>query len=220
MAKAEKKHEVANQTQGTAVMDANQMADAFVSFGKSTQTKSFIGDLLKFAKGDWLLGQDDVELKAGTTMTAVMPLMVIGWLKWEDGRPVDQNAGRIAEGFVAPARKDLGDTDKELWEVDQEGSPRDPWQYTVSIPLMTEAGDFCTFSTSSKGGATAVGMLAEMYGKNIRANPGKLPVVELSSDAYNHPNKAYGRIKVPRFLVAGWTDDKPVMEKIASEVSA
>ncbi len=58
------------------------------------------GDLLKFAKGDFLAGQDNREIAIGTRLIANMDLLEVGWIKWEDSRPIDRRMGRFAEGFI------------------------------------------------------------------------------------------------------------------------
>ena len=116
--------------------------------------------------------------------------------------------GAISAGFQ-PARRDtLGHDDEKKWEVDDQGKSRDPWQF-ANLALMRgndKSGELYTFTTSSKGGIGAIGRLCAEYGKVMREMPDAWPVITLGVDSYMHPNKAYGRIKVPQFKVVGWAD--------------
>ena len=46
-----------------------------------------------------------------------------------DNKPTDQVMGRIAAGYQPPRRNELGDIDPDDWDVDDDGKPRDPWQF-------------------------------------------------------------------------------------------
>jgi hypothetical protein len=104
----------------------------------------------------------------------------------------------VAEGFVPPLRKELGDNDKTQWETDDEGEPRDPWQFTNTIVLIElETNELFTFSTSSRGGLNAIGQLSLRYGEHMRQKPDETPVLELGSGSYKHLNKKFGEIRIP-----------------------
>ena len=64
--------------------------------------------------------------------------------------------------------------------------------------------DVYTFTTSSRGGLNAIGELSKSYGKEMRQRPNEWPVIALNIDSYNHPNKQFGRIKIPVFEITGW----------------
>ncbi len=184
----------------------------FESYGSQMSQSNIVGQLLKFSKGDWLVGQDDEELKSGTKLVANMNSLMVGWIKWVDNKPAEQLMGSLIEGFQPKRRSELGDTDEDQWEVGTDGKARDPWQFTNYL-LMKPPGkgkddELYTFSTSSRGGLSAIGTLCKAYGKEMRAKPDQLPIVELGVDSYNHPNKEFGRIKVPLLTVVGWEDKK------------
>jgi len=48
----------------------------------------------------------------------------------------------------------------------------------------------------------------------MRTKPDEWPIVALGVGAYNHPNKAFGRIKFPTLEIVGW-EDKSVGEEEA-----
>lgn len=192
--------------------------NAFEAYAEAVNRNRIVGELLKFNKGDWLAGQNNDELDAGTRMIAAMDELMIGWLKWEDGKPTDMKMGRVIEGFVPPSRKELGDTDEADWDVDDDGKPKDPWTLTNYLILKEEDGDqLYTFAPSSKGGIGCIGKLSGIYGKAMRQKPDQFPIVELRFDAYNHPNKAYGRIKTPVLEVVGWAPKAPTLAAIVGE---
>jgi hypothetical protein len=151
----------------------------------------------------------DVEsVPLGTRCIAHIDELELGWLHWEGGKPSDRRVGRVAEGFVPPKRSELGDDDKQYWE-DQD---RDPWQFTMEVPITRlDTGERCKFTTSSGGGKECVGRLSRAYGLRLHAEerPG-LPVVELRSDHYR--NRYGGRTFKPIMSIVNWTgsDGKPL----------
>jgi hypothetical protein len=114
----------------------------------------------------------------------------------------------VSERVPMPDRDDLGDNDKQLWETNNDGSPRDPWQETYKLTLRSvedpsDDDAAYTFTTSSKGGRRAMKKLSRIYGKEgIRMRPGQLPIVELDYSSYQHSD--FGRMKSPEFKVVGW----------------
>jgi hypothetical protein len=67
----------------------------------ATGGPGWFGDLLKFSgkTGTWSAGQQNVELKKGTRLVAIVPGMMAGFVKWRDGELIDQVFKPI-EGFV------------------------------------------------------------------------------------------------------------------------
>lgn len=206
---------------GTEVTNLGTM-DAYEAFGNSVTNRNIVGTLLKFNKGDWLAGEDADELPLGTVLIANMPSLQRGWIRWEDNKP-DQHIMGPIEGFTPPRRSELGDEDKDQWEEDQNGNPRDPWQESFYLQFVPEGADLddeeqiYTFAASSAGGRGAIGELAKAYGKNRRMHPDLMPKVELQVSSYNHRNKEFGRIKVPVFKLVEFVDptEKPAPAKKA-----
>ena len=142
----------------------------------------------------------------GASLVAIMSGLLIGWQCWRGGKLVDERLHLLAANERIEARRELGDEDSSTWEVAENGDLRDPWISVTRLPL-NENGEEYTFSTSSQGGKRAIGELCKAYAKKHGSNT--LPIVTLKSGAYNHPNKAYGRIKIPVFKITGWTDAEP-----------
>jgi hypothetical protein len=194
----------------------------FEQYSEAASSNRIVGDLLKFSKGEFLAGQNGDEVDAGTELVANLGELWVGWIRWEGGKPTDQQMGRVVEGYNPPGRRELGDTDESEWEIDEtSGRPRDPWQKTNYLVMKAMEGDkLYTFTTSSKGGLGAVAKLAGEYGKRMRAKPNEYPVVALAVDSYRHPNKAYGKIFVPEFKVVGWVDKSAVVEAVEADAQA
>ena len=185
-------------------------ANAFESYGHKADRSGL--PFLKFKDGEYFAGQNAVEVPLGTQVLAVVSDLMIGWQHWTSGSPDDEVMGMLAEGFTPPRREELGDTDQGTWEVDPEGRPRDPWQFSNKVPVvfdseespLDDGGDTLAFVASSKGAIGAIGRLCKEYGHHIRTNPGEYPVIELGMSKYY--NKTWDRnIKTPDWKVVGWT---------------
>jgi hypothetical protein len=196
----------------------------FQSYGDQVSQKSIVGKLLKFSKGDFLVGEDNDEVAEGTQYVANMDELMVGWIKWSDSKPEEQIMGRVSEGYQAPKRSSLGDDDKSRWEVDEQGRERDPWQFSNYLILKTpgenDEDNLFTFTTSSRGGLNAIGELCKAYGKAMRQRPDEFPIIALKVGSYQHSNKAYGRIKFPIFEVVGWAGKAEFAEALDNEAPA
>jgi hypothetical protein len=178
----------------------------FEKYGEAATQRNIVGSLLKFTKfGEYRAGQEEREVPRGTPLAACMTALEAGYVRWEDGRPVEFAMGPIGEGFIPPKRSELGHLDQSLWDTFDDGRPRDPWQFSNSLVMTDlETEELYTFSTSSKGGLGAIGELAKVYGKHIRLHPAELPVVELDVGSYLHKDRSKGEIRFPVFKVTSW----------------
>jgi len=197
-----------DQKKSTAV--AQPELDFFGQYANAALGHRITGDLMLFNKfGDFVAGRERGVVALGTKLVAHMVTLSVGWVRWEANRPVEYKMGEIAKGFK-PARRDtLAFTDKAAWETDDEGEPRDPWQLTNHLILSDpKTGDLFTFSTSSKGGITALGELAKDYSDHNRQSPGEYPVIALGRSSYQHPNRSIGEVRTPKLTVASWVPRK------------
>jgi hypothetical protein len=179
-------------------------ADPFEAYADAIAPRYVVGTLLKFSKGDYLAGEEGKLIAPGTKFTANLDEMLVGWIKWEGGKPVEHRMVRVADGVAPAKRSDLGEQDEALWELDSDKQPKDPWQFTNYLPLMNSDGELFTFSTNSRGGINAIGDLARRYARHRRRNPDVHPVIALDIGSYQHKNKEYGRIKFPQLTPAGY----------------
>jgi hypothetical protein len=166
---------------------------------------NIVGSLLIFSKGEWQRGQSKEEVEEGTRVIVEMNSLLVGWVRWKNQKPVEQRMGALAEDYHPEKRADLGYNDEKDWEPDSRGELRDPWVFSNQFLCKTEDGDVMTFSTSSRGGITAVQALCRAYAEECIEHEGEMPVVELGVDSYLH--KDFGKTYVPIFPIVDWSDD-------------
>jgi hypothetical protein len=179
-------------------------ANAFEAFANAVAPKYILGKLLRFSKGDFLAGERQEMIPLGTKFVAGMDLQLVGWVRWDGGKPAEHQMVRVIDGRSPPRRSELGDHDPSKWEADFNGKQRDPWSLTHYLPLIDETGEVFTFSTTSRGGTGALADLARYYGSNLNTHPNDFPVIELQVGTYQHQNAQFGRIKFPTFKRCGW----------------
>jgi hypothetical protein len=189
-----------------------EVAAAFTAYGAAAAGSRVIGELLKFSKGEYLAGKDGRELEVGARLVAAMDTLAVGWQCWRGGAVAASEVGLVANGFKPPRRNELGDLDAAQWEADNDGQPRDPWQFSNQLLMVDPAsGAVFTFVTSSRGGLNAVGSLAKAYGVNHGA---RFPLIELGVGSYQHRDRSFGRIKFPIFDVLSWVDKEKTLKAI------
>jgi hypothetical protein len=156
------------------------------------------GTLLKFSDWTWSKGKEGTKVPEGTRLVALGT--VAAWVKWKDGKPAEY---KIREaGARLPDREELGDTDEGDWEAGPDGGPKDPWQNTRFVHLVDPlSAELYTFTTSSWGGRGAVSDLGDQIQRVRYANPGAVPVVELSAAPMQ---TKFGRKSKPLFKVVEW----------------
>lgn len=190
---------------GTALSTGAEY-DPYAAYGESA-TRG-LGTLLKFAKGHWSLGKEGAAVHEGARFFVNMQGLRVGWQRWDEGRPTDEIMMPITGGEKPPLRSTLGDHDKELWEEDSSGKPRDPWQFTNELPLVSaDDGEEVLFTTSSKGGINAIGELCVAYSKGRKMKPeGAVPVIEIGTSSYKHSDKTFGTIYTPTLKLVDWIE--------------
>jgi len=186
------------------------LSDPFAAYADAIAPQYIIGEMLRFSKGDYIVGQNDT-VSIGTTFTVNLDELMAGWIKWLDNKPVEHIMVRVADGAPPKKRSDLGDDDKTLWELDNQGKARDPWQFTNYLPLMNEKGELFTFTTSSRGGLGAIADLSRRYARHRNV----FPVIALNVDSYQHKIRELGRIKFPVFEPAGYAPKNDFLTALA-----
>lgn len=193
-----------------------QYDEAWLAYANHVAGSKIVGSLLTFHQSfGWQYNDEDSEkvaLEAGTQLLAVMPVLQVGWQKWDGTRPAGDEFGLPAEGYRIPDRASLGDSDESTWAPDKEGSPRDPWQETALLPLVDpKTKKVFTYSTSSWSGRGAVGGLLKEFAAHVRQKPNELPILTLGSGVKKSRDPEIGRYKVPLLKIVGWTDGKAAM---------
>lgn len=193
---------------------ANVGGDPFSTYGEIASRGG--ATYLRFSKGEWLLGKDENTDHEGRQLAARMDGLMIGWVHWEDRRPVERVMGLLVDGFKPPLRSELGDLDQDLWPKDSEGRPQDPWQLTNELPMADlDTGEQILFTANSTGAIGAIGNLCKAYGKEYRLREGQVPVIELNTDSYKHT--VYGKVWVPVLPIKGWVDNDGIAPAPAAE---
>jgi hypothetical protein len=173
---------------------------------------------LKFTKDGEFAISDTENVPAGTRCIAHVDALEFGWVKWVDNQPVERRSGSVADRYMPVSRSELGDLDESKWEIQPDGTRRDPWQFQAQLPLTRlDTQETLEFTTGSKGGLRAIGMLSRAYGKRADKQPKSLPVVELQPDSYKH--RQYGKIYVPALHIVGWTDANGVPLSAAADLN-
>jgi hypothetical protein len=184
--------------------------NAYLAFGQSLTQQRIIGELLKFTKfGDFVAGENSVLIPHDMPLIAHVPEILSGWQRWQNNKPTDQVMHRIGPGFREIKRDELGDTDEGLWEPDNEGEVRDPWQPTVMMIMKDRGSDrLFTFIATSKGGRQAIGKLVTTWANAIRHRPGQVPVTTRAFDIWK--SVKYGETRIPVFNVVDWVPRQEV----------
>jgi hypothetical protein len=197
-------------------LPATPETNSYLAYANSVASSRIVGKLLKFTKfGEFLAGEEGEEVPMGTELIVHGEEMYVGWVRWEDNRPADHQMGRLCDGFEPPARNELGYEDKSLWETNEDGEPRDPWQKSAyTIMYDPKADQIYTFVASSQGGHQANGSIARAYYLRARMSPDMFPVIRLNWSEYEHRIKRYGMIRKPIFDVVGWTQRSKIDEAL------
>jgi hypothetical protein len=187
----------------------------YEDYADRADNQMWLGALLKFNKGDYVVGRDGTECPE-KEMVALMLGLLCGWIRWEDSYPVEHVMGLLMEGYVPPARGTLSHCDKTQWELDSRNEPRDPWQQGVYLPMISVNGEVVyTFTTTSDGGRRrAIAPLCREYGARFRQHPDELPVIGLEQDSYMHPDRSIGRVKHPLFPTKRWVKAEPYLAAV------
>lgn len=180
--------------------------DPFAAYGAEAANG---GTFLKFSKGEWQMGQNADEVQLGRRFAANMDELGIGWIRWADEKPAERRMGLLAAGYKPEPRDGLGFTDQEEWGTDEEGRPKDPWNFTNELPLADpETGEQITYSASSKGGIGCIGNLCKAYARAPQRAQGLVPIVELGRDSYMH--RVYKKTYVPVLNIVDWVENGSV----------
>jgi hypothetical protein len=186
-------------------LSALSQSDLFRVYADACAPRAIIGRLLKFSKGDFIVGDAGETVAEDIEFTALMDELTVGWIRWEDGKIAEQRMGRVIDGFVPQPRRELGDLDAAAWETGADGKARDPWAFQNYLPLQRGDGELFTFVAGSRGALNAVAELCRIHSRHAKANSDRYPVIRLRSDGYQHRIKEYGRIAFPVLGVVGWT---------------
>ena len=174
-------------------------------FGAEAEQIMTAGKLLLFKKGKFYIA--GAEFNPGSRSFLANPVdgATTGWTKWQDGKPVDHRFVRVIDYAQRISREELGDLDRNAWPTNDRGEPADPWQPSDRLVIRTvdSCEQLLTFTTSSRGGRTALANLMGKVAKSVHyLDESKYPVIQLVSSSYEHDS--YGTVHVPEFHIVGW----------------
>jgi hypothetical protein len=166
--------------------------------------------ILKFKKGDYLIGEDKIPL--GTEYLAHAGAWTKMWIKFVDGEVVDRKPYRVADGKRPADRNDLDDLDL-VGQKDSDGKSIDPWVFQNLLPLEdVKTGELVVFATPSIGGQQAVRELCNAYARRVKSGQPGQPIIQLARTKM--PTKSFGPVDRPEFKISGW-DDSGTPENLA-----
>jgi hypothetical protein len=164
----------------------------------AAEARNDFGTLLKFAKGEWFIGDSIVLNNDAAEYVAHVDSLVTGWIHFADKKVVERILLRRGEKKRLPDRDELSFADKSEWPVDAKGVARDPWVKQHYLPLLdTSDGSLVTFVTGTVGGKMAIGKLCDKY-----LNKSARPIITL--DVGYFKSKEYGKVAAPDFKVIGF----------------
>lgn len=204
----------------TAIAALQGLKKAIVNV-KTTLVKKGGDPFLRLLKsGEWVYGQEDTEVEAGSAW-AINPMSIThGWVAWKRGTDVDNSQGPVGEVMV-PATLPLPRAD-ELPKIDHEPNASWAQQFAFSLVCLTgeDRGEQVLYKNASVGGVAAVDAILNAISQQLDDDPeNPVPVVTLEVDDYKH--KKHGKTFTPIFAVQTWrplSDDLPDVQAELDEM--
>jgi hypothetical protein len=156
------------------------------------------GEPLRFKDGRFARGFDKTEVAEGTRMMLHPASTSDGFIKWEDGKPVEWRIRELNSTQFPISRETLGDTDESEWP-----DGKDPWAFTMMVALKDSDGALLTFSTGTVGGKNAIRKVLRDWKLARNKYPGKVPVVSLEVGSYEH-RVHRTTVEFPIFSIVDW----------------
>jgi len=174
---------------------------------------SIDGEPLRFKDGRFIRGFDKTDVDLGTRFMMHPASTSDGFIKWEDGRPVDYKIRELNNPQQQPVtRESLGDLDKDDWD-----DGKDPWSYVMMIAMKDDNGVPLTFTTGTVGGKNAIKKALRDWRLARSKHADKVPVVELGVDSYEH-RVHRTTVTFPVFRIVGWGNWESGEEASVKEV--
>ena len=152
---------------------------------------------MRFKDGDFLRGFNKAKVEEGTRLKIAPTSVQDGYVRWEDGKPVDWRLREWVRTDQLPIFRDT------LPDADKIGESDDPWSYCLLLAMKDEDGELVKFSTGSVGGTNAVRRVLRDWKRQRDKHPGKVPIVALSSGSYEHKVHRT-EIAFPIFTIVDW----------------
>lgn len=170
--------------------------------------------LLRLTKvGQWVLGQESEAVHEGQQFIVNPVSVQTGYVAWWQGGIEGEVMQPLSMGPVDPDK--LGPVNSGGIPPGGKAPSGRGWEDQVSVNLASFDGMQVVYRTNSLGGRRAILDLAGKIAYGYQENPKRFyPVIELSSDSYQHKNKEYGTIYNPILNIVAWLDEngKPVSD--------
>ena len=188
------------------------MGNALALAPQSGKMVSGGGNYVKFTKGSWLAGVNNIQLE-DVPFSVDPTSFKHGYISWDQRQEVTAKLGEMMVPVTGPLPDEPDALPNGRWD--------EQWSVELTALEGADEGVVFTFNSSTHGGlALLKGMLAPTVGERIQNGEDPVAVVLLGFDTYMHPNKKYGKQYTPQMDIAGWrpyaADGAPVPE--AAEV--
>jgi len=161
--------------------------------------------LLKFSKGDWLIGQDNAEVPPGTKFIVNIPELLRAGCAGKTRNPPTTSWAESMIVSRLPLRSELSDQDKEYWELDASGKPRDPCKNLLhAFERHRTNSEELTPSPHRQRRIVRCWISAMPTPGKTQAGRRGIAVIALGGGSYPHPNRQLGIIKTPKFMLVAW----------------
>ena len=158
--------------------------------------------------GEWVFGQDDNVVKAGTE-AVINPLSIRhGYTCWTNRGKAEGKNENLGEDMFR-----LSEPVPMAHELVQHKDPKTgaacPWKDQLSMDVKFMDGKHkgvqVLFKTSSVGGMNACrGLMDAMLERLDEDTEFVCPIISIDNDSYKH--KSYGKTYVPKLEIIGWAN--------------
>lgn len=163
---------------------------------------------LKFIRGNWLFGRDDIKVEEKDYLLADPFSVRSGFTCWTNRQnQKNENLGEETVGLGEPELR-ISDMPKK---VDPVTNTEAEWKPQISIELTILGGNYdqtkLLYKTTSVGGRSLMRRFLEQISIQVERAGGKKfsPIISLKSSEYRH--KTYGPMTTPEFSICGWVDE-------------
>jgi hypothetical protein len=177
-------------------------SDEAKNIGDEASNDTGFQQMIKFKKGDYWCGEDQIPL--GTRYIAHAVGWTKSWVHFENRTVVERRNFRVAKGEKAPEREDIPDRDEAHWPYGLDGKNKtDPWVLQYLLPLEDmNSGDVSIFVGSSFGGRRAVSEVCAAYARRAGKQKTGQPIIELQETTFS--SRTYGEVRRPLLRIVGW----------------
>jgi hypothetical protein len=205
-------------TRSATAVAALQSLKKGIANVKATLVKKGGEPFLRLLKdGNWVYGQEDTEVQAGSAW-AINPMSIMhGWVAWERGEEADNSKGPEQDIMVS-AQMPMPSPDSLPKLVRAQKYEQ---QFSFSMVCLTgeDKGEQVLYKTASVGGVAAVDTILNAISAQLDDDPeNPVPVVLLEVDSYNH--KKYKKTYTPVFSIKTWRPLSDELPDVQAELDA